>query len=150
MTTTSNLLRPFSNHSHTSKVDTESDMASGMRVSVLSRSFPLHQTSTGTSTGTTNNTSSFRDHDRENGGSSSSASSIRSDIRSSSDSYASAVSTRGGGEGGMSPARMIVKVTKAMKDRLDPKLTPSVLTSPLILEPKVLEEELMEEVEERG
>jgi hypothetical protein len=37
------LLRPASNHPHTSKVDTESDVASSMRVSVLSRSFPMRQ-----------------------------------------------------------------------------------------------------------
>ena len=145
MTTTS-LLRPTSNHPHTSKVDTESDIASSMRVSVLSRSLPMRQTSTGTTT------TSFRD--RENG-LLSSASSVRSVIRSSSDSYASAVSssTIGTGavrssNGGMSPARMIVKETKAMKDRPDSKLTPSVLTSPSILEPEVLEEE--DQMEEEG
>jgi hypothetical protein len=43
----------------------------------------------------------------------------------------------------MSPARRIVKETKAkaMKDRPNSKLTPSVLTSPSIPEPEVLEEE---------
>ena len=127
MTTTSNLLRPFSNHPHTSKVDNESDMASSMRVSVLSRSFPMRQTSTGTSTSTanTNTSSSFHGCERENGGLSSSASSLKSVIRSSSDSFASAMSSStigamrgGGGGGGMSPVRMIVKETKAkaMKD----------------------------------
>jgi hypothetical protein len=119
-------------------VDTESDIASSMRVSVLSRSLPLRQTSTGTT-----NTSL---RDRENGGLLSAASSIRSVVRSSSESYASATSSstigamrssNGGGGGGMSPARMIVKETKAkaMKDRPDSKLTPIVLTSPSILEP---------------
>ena len=144
--TTTSLLRPTSNHPHTSKVDTESDIASSMRVSVLSRSLPMRQTSTGTTT------TSFRD--RENG-LLSSASSVRSVIRSSSDSYASAMSssTIGTGtvrssNGGMSPARMIVKETKAMKDRPDSKLTPSVLTSPSILEPEVLEEE--DQMEEEG
>jgi hypothetical protein len=127
---TSSLLRPTSNHPHTSKVDTESDVASSMRVSVLSRSLSTRQTSTGTTA------TSFRD--RENG-LSSSASSVRSVIRSSWDSYASAMmssGTIGAGamrspNGGMSPAGMIVKQTKAiMKDRPDSKLTPSVLTDP--------------------
>jgi hypothetical protein len=136
-------------------VDTESDIASSMRVSVLSRSLPMRQTSTGT---TTTNTS-FRD--RENGGLSSSASSVQSVIRSPSNSYASAMSSstvgaagamRSSNEGGMSPAMMIVKEAKAkaMKDRPDSKLTPSVLTSPSILEPEVLEEDRMEEEEEGG
>jgi hypothetical protein len=64
--------------------------------------------------------------------------------------------TIGGGairssNGGMLPARMIVKETRAMMDRLDSKLTPSVLTSPSILEPEVLEEEDRgEEEEEQG
>ena len=156
MTTTSSLLRPLSNHPHTSKVDNESDMASSMRVSVLSRSLPMRQTSTGTSTSTAHtNASSFRDRERENGGLSSSASSMKSVIRSSSDSFASAMSSSTiGARGGMSPARMIVKETKAkaMKDRPDSKLTPSVLSSPSILEPEVLEEEedRMEEEEEEG
>ena len=144
---TTSLLRPTSNHPHTSKVDTESDMASSMRVSVLSRSLPTRQTSTGTTA------TSFRD--RENG-LSSSASSVRSVIRNS-DSYASAMSNStvsvGAGamrssNGGLSPAKMIVKETKAMKDRPDSKLTPSVLTSPSILEPEVLEEEDQMEEEE--
>ena len=122
-------------------------MASSMRVSVLSRSLPTRQTSTGT---TATTTTSFRDRDN---GLSSSASSLRSAVRSSSDSYASAMSgnTIGGvrsSNGGMSPARMIVKETRAMKDRPDSKLTPSVLTSPSILEPEVLEEDQGEEVEE--
>jgi hypothetical protein len=121
-------------------------MASSMRVSVLSRSLPTRQTSTGTTATTT----SFRDRDN---GLSSSASSLRSVVRTSSDSYASAMSgnTIGGvrsSNGGMSPARMIVKETRAMKDRPDSKLTPSVLTSPSILEPEVLEEDQEEEVEE--
>ena len=129
-------------------------MASSMRVSVLSRTRPLRHPSTGTSTAANTNAPSIRDRDREVG---SSASSIRSVVRSSTESYASAISTstvgamRGGGGGaaaatGMSPARMIVRDTKA-KDRPDSKLTPSVLTSPSILEPEVLEEgDRMEEV----
>jgi hypothetical protein len=81
---TSSLLRPTSNHPHTSKVDTESYVASSMRVSVLSRSLSTRQTSTGTTA------TSFRD--RENG-LLSSANSVRSVIRNSSDSYASAMSS---------------------------------------------------------
>jgi hypothetical protein len=45
---TTSLLQLTLNHPHTSKVDMESDIASGMRVSVLSRSIPIRQTSTGT------------------------------------------------------------------------------------------------------
>ena len=151
-TTNSTLLRPTSNHPHTSKVDNESDIASSMRVSVLSRSRPFRQPSTGTSSTANTNSPSIRDRDREVG---SSASSIRSVVRSSAESYASAISNStvgamraGGGGTGMSPARMIVRDTKA-KDRPDSKLTPSVLTSPSILEPEV-EEDRMEEVEGEG
>ena len=142
-------------------MDTESDIASSMRVSVLSRTIPTRQTSTGTtSTAITGNNNTSASRDRENGGLMSSSSSIRSVIRSSSDSYASAKSnstigagggtTRGGG--GMSPARMIVKETKAraMKDRPDSKLTPSVLTSPSILEPEAVDEGDRMEDEEEG
>jgi hypothetical protein len=43
--------------------------------------------------------------------------------------------------GGMSPARMIVKETKVMKDQPDSKLTPSMLAFPSIIEPEVLKEE---------
>jgi hypothetical protein len=86
-------------------VDVESDIASIMCVSVLSRSLPMRQTSTGT-TGTI----SF--HDRDNG-LASSASSVRNTGRSSSDSYASAMSgntlRQVQSNGGMSLAKMIIK-----------------------------------------
>ena len=82
----------------------------GMRVSVLSPSLPMRQTSTTT-------TSSFRD--RENG-LPSSASSVKSAVRSTWESYLSAMSgsTIGGrrnpqSNGGVSPAKMIVRETRA-------------------------------------
>ena len=137
-------------------------MASSMRVSVLSRSLPMRQTST--------TTSSFRD--RENG-LSSSASSVKSAVRSTSESYLSAMSgsTIGGrrnpqSNGGMSPAKMIVRETRASgggsrmverKDRPDSKLTPSVLSSsvesrrtpsPSLMQPSILESEVLEEEDE--
>jgi len=40
---TTSFLWPTSNHPHTSKVDAESDMASSMRVSVLSQSLPMRK-----------------------------------------------------------------------------------------------------------
>ena len=121
-------------------------MASSMRVSVLSRSLPMRQTSTGTAV------SSLRDRDN---GLTSSASSVRSAVRTSSESYASAMSgnTIGGSgmrsNGGMSPAKMIVKETRAsgrtikLKDRPDSKMTASAAASvqPSILEPEMLEED---------
>ena len=114
--TTTSLLRPASHHPHTSKVDVESDVASSMRVSVLSRS--MRQNSSSTTTTTTK--------DRDNG-LASSASSVRSVVRSSSESYASAMSgnTVGGSRlnGGMSAAKMIVKETRVGGSK--EKLTPS-------------------------
>ena len=122
----------MSTHPHTSKVDAESDIASSMRVSVLSGSLPMRQSSANT---TTTTTTSFRDRDN---GLASSASSARSAVRRSSDSYASAMSgnTLRRSNGGMSPARMIVNETRAsdggssgrtmeLKDRPDSKFTPS-------------------------
>jgi len=103
-----------------------------MRVSVLSGSLPMRQSSANT---TTTTTTSFRDRDN---GLASSASSARSAVRRSSDSYASAMSgnTLRRSNGGMSPARMIVNETRAsdggssgrtmeLKDRPDSKFTPS-------------------------
>ena len=166
---TTSLLRPTSHHPHTSKVDVESDMASSMRVSVLSRSLPSRQNSaTTTTTGSSTTT-------RDNG---SSASSVRSAVRSSADSFASALSgntigatttrhSRTNGGGGMSPAKRIVRDTRAaaaatggggggrmveMKDRPDSKLTPSVVSSfrsrtpsPSLMQPSILEPDLLEE-----
>ncbi|KIM37117.1 hypothetical protein M413DRAFT_31068 [Hebeloma cylindrosporum] len=111
------LLRPISNHPHTSKVDADSDMASSMRVSVLSLS--VHT----------------RPSVRENNAPGSSASSVHSLARSttsvSSTASTSTVSTaRHPNPTGMSPARRIANDVRAgrpieMKDRPDSKLTPS-------------------------
>ncbi|KDR66670.1 hypothetical protein GALMADRAFT_147723 [Galerina marginata CBS 339.88] len=51
-------LRPISNHPHTSKVDADSDVASSMRVSVLSRSLPMR----GGSGASTSTAGSGREH----------------------------------------------------------------------------------------
>ncbi|KAF8954514.1 hypothetical protein BDZ97DRAFT_1928178 [Flammula alnicola] len=147
------LLRPMSNHPHTSKVDAESDVASSMRVSVLSRS--VH-----TRPGTSAN------HERDGAGSS--ASSVRSVARSTT-SVASTASTSTVSAaphvntGGMSPARRIASEVRAgraleLKDRPDSKLTPSSSSvnsrtpSPRlqlsIIEPDVGEQE--EEGEQEG
>ena len=122
---------------------------------------------------TTATTPSFRD--RENG-SPSSTSSIKSAVRSTSESYLSAMSGSAIGgrrnpqsNGGMSPAKMIVREMRASgggsrmvvdrKDRPDSKLTPSVLSSsvesrrtpsPSLLQPSVLESEVLEEDGEDG
>ena len=50
------------------------------------------------------------------------------------------------GEGGMSPAGMIIKEEKAMEDRPDSKSTPTVFD--FSFEPEVLEEDRKEEEEE--
>ncbi|KAF8155388.1 hypothetical protein B0H34DRAFT_798582 [Crassisporium funariophilum] len=171
-----NLLRPMSNHPHTSKVDAESDVASSMRVSVLSRSLPMRQHST--------ITASSRES-REGSLLSSSASSVRSARSTASFASAASGSTVGLGSGarassasvnavgvsasggGMSPAKMIAKEARAgrkvdIKDRERPdsKLTPdsssmgtrspSPRMQPSIVEPDLEEEEGGEEEYERG
>lgn len=121
-----NLLRPLSNHPHTSRIDADSEAASSMRVSVLSRNMPSRR-----------GTASIKD----NASVHSSASSVRSARSSISTSSAASDSTIGRSSRadtvntGMSPARRIVQATRAkdaadaaavvMKDRPDSKLTPA-------------------------
>ncbi|KAJ3506493.1 hypothetical protein NLJ89_g6840 [Agrocybe chaxingu] len=127
------LLRPISSHPHTSKVDPESDVASSMRVSVLSRNLPTRSVA-----------SSVRDRDRERA--QSSASSVRSLARSTTESVASnstvsatprrRVAAGDASGPGMSPAKRLANEVRAGRgpgildkdedhDRPDSKLTPS-------------------------
>ncbi|KAF5347963.1 hypothetical protein D9756_010219 [Leucocoprinus leucothites] len=124
----------ISSHPHTSRIDADSEAASSMRVSVLSRNLAASRRTGGGGT-----SSSARD----NASVHSSASSIRSSARSTlstssaaSDSTIGRSSSRGGGEtvnNGMSPARRIVQATRERdaakatvdKERPDSKLTPS-------------------------
>ncbi|TFK37914.1 hypothetical protein BDQ12DRAFT_631641 [Crucibulum laeve] len=125
----STLLRPMSNHPHTSRVDAESEAGSSMRdagsmrMSVLSRNLPDRRGTTPTRLNSSS--ASLR----------SSASSVRS-ARStvSTTSTASASTARGSAATGVSAARQLVDATRkaqqakeeaAGKERPDSKLTPS-------------------------
>lgn len=129
--TPNNLLRPVSNHPHTSRIDADSEAASSMRVSVLSRNLNSRR-----------GTASVKD----NASVHSSASSIRSARSSVTTSSAASDSTIGRSSRadtantGMSPARRIVQDTRARdaarvastvtKDRPDSKLTPASPSPP--------------------
>jgi hypothetical protein len=114
------LLRPMSNHPHTSKVDADSEAASSVRVSLLSRSLALREQP-----------------------SSASMASGRSSIKSSARSITSRVTTstvsvtpqankraRRVGPNTISPARRFANEVRAKdkgKERPDSKLTPSIV-----------------------
>jgi len=121
------LLRPMSNHPHTSKVDADSEAASSMRVSVLSRSLALREQPSSTSMAS-----------RDTG-----LASSRSSIKSIARSTTSRVTTstvsltpqankraRKVDPTTISPARRFVNEVRAKdkaKERPDSKLTPSVV-----------------------
>ena len=118
------LLRPISNHPHTSKIDAESEAASSMRASVLSRSLALREHAS---------SASMARDDRNI----SSASSVRSVARSTvsrattSTVPASQIRRSGKGQdGGISPAKRLANHVRAKdkaKERPDSKLTPSIV-----------------------
>ncbi|KXN84931.1 hypothetical protein AN958_11914 [Leucoagaricus sp. SymC.cos] len=136
-----NPLRPMSNHPHTSRADADSEVASSMRVSVLSRNLASSR----------RGGPSIRERERGDNTSvhsSISVSSVRSarstvtTSSAASDSTIGRSSKRAGGGAdsvntGMSPARKIVQATRARdaaqaaaakaksKDRPDSKLTPA-------------------------
>lgn len=119
-----NHLRPISSHPHTSRVDADSEAASSMRMSVLTRNLNSRRGPTSV---------------KDNASTHSSASSIRSARSTATTSSAASDSTIGRSSRadtvntGMSPARRIVEATRAkdtLKERPDSKLTPASPTTP--------------------
>jgi hypothetical protein len=121
------LLRPMSNHPHTSKVDADSEAASSMRVSVLSRSLALREQPSSASMAS------------RDAGLASSRSSVKSVARSTTSRVTtSTVSAtpqankraRKVGPSTISPARRFANEVRAKdkaKERPDSKLTPSIV-----------------------
>ncbi|KAF9553521.1 hypothetical protein CPC08DRAFT_226217 [Agrocybe pediades] len=157
----SHMLRPISNHPHTSKADAGSEAASSMRASVLSRSLHMRQgnaSSASVAASGSGSTSHGRGDRRDRSDrSSTTASSIhsvrtaRSSVSVSSAGSSSTVSAvprhRAGDGNGDSPARRLASDVRAsqlkmeMRDRPDSKLTPSPRMQPSIIEPDQEDEE---------
>ena len=118
------LLRPISNHPHTSKIDADSEAANSMRVSVLSRSLALREQPSSASM-------ALRDP--------SSRSSVRSVARSTTSRVTTSTISatpqankraRREGSSTISPARRFaneVRAKEKAKERPDSKLTPSIV-----------------------
>lgn len=139
--------RPISSHPHTSRIDADSEVASSMRVSVLSRNLASRHGGTKDSTSVHSSASSTR-----SASSTTSSSSAASTSSAASDSTVGKFSRTDTINTAMSPARRLVQATRARdaaaaaaisKERPDSKLTPDTLpissqdTSSISLSPQV-------------